>query len=86
MSARHDGTAWPPLARLKTAAGVGLVLLVIFVCFVEPDGTERPCDTATVNGNVWRREPAEVEDPFLKRVAAEASPRRPDCMALALLE
>jgi hypothetical protein len=49
------------VARLETAAGVGRVLPVIFVRFVAPDGTEPPCDTATVNGKTWRREAGEAE-------------------------
>jgi hypothetical protein len=51
------------------------VLPVIFVCFVAPDGTEPPCDTAAANGKVWRREPDETEEAFRSRVAAEARRR-----------
>ena len=63
-----------------------MVLPVIFVSFVEPDGTEPPCEKGTVNGKGWRRQKGEAEKAFLKRVAAEVQTRRTDCMALAFLE
>jgi hypothetical protein len=74
------------LVRLETAAGVGLVLPVIFVCFVAPDGTEPPCDTAAVKGKVWRREPDEPQEAFRSRVASEAKPFRPGCGTVVFLE
>lgn len=73
------------LARLETAAGVDLVLRVIFVTFVAPDCTEPPCDTATVNGKVWHREAGEADDTFRSRVAAEAKPFGPGCAVEAVL-
>jgi hypothetical protein len=73
------------LARLEAAAGVGLVLPVIFVSFVAPDGTEPPATTATVNGKVWHRKAGEADDAFRSRVAVEARPARPDCGAVAIL-
>jgi hypothetical protein len=73
------------LVRLETAAGVGLVLPVIFVTFVAPGGTEPPCDTATVNGKVWHREVGEGNDASRSRVAVEAKPARPGCGVVALL-
>jgi hypothetical protein len=74
------------LARLETAAGVGLVLPVIFVTFVAPDGTEPPCDTATVNGKVWHREVGEADDAFRSRVAVEARPARPGWGVMVFLD
>jgi hypothetical protein len=74
------------LARLETAAGVGMVLPVIFVSFVAPDGTKRLCDTPTVNGKVWHREAGEPDDTFRSRVAVEARPARPGCGIVAVLK
>ena len=72
------------LAKLEAASG-HTARLVIFVSLV-PSERDSPA-TATVGGRVWHREPDELEEPFLGRVAAEAGPTRPGCGAVvALLE
>jgi voltage-gated potassium channel Kch len=74
------------LGKLETTAGVGLVMPTIFVSFVAPDGSERRCDTATVDGIVWHRQPGEAEDAFHSRVAAEAKPLRANRAVIAFIE
>jgi hypothetical protein len=87
MPARHDeGTARPAAGAAETAAGVGLVMPVIFVHFAAADGTEPPFDKATVNGKVWHRAPGEEPDTFRERLAGEARPIRRGCGVVAILK
>jgi len=80
MPPRHDRTA-----RLEAGAGIGLDLPTIFVRFVNPDGTEPPAATATVNGHVSHRAPGEAVEAFRERVGGEAKLRRPGGVVVGFL-
>ena len=71
------------LAKLEAASAL-TVRLVVFIILV-PRERDLPA-TATVGGRVWHREPDELEETFLDRVAAEARPARPGCGVLAFLD
>ena len=64
------------LIKLEAASAHTARMPVIFVSF-QP-GPDLPA-TAAVDGRVWHREPDELPDAFLDRVAAEARPARPGC-------
>jgi hypothetical protein len=71
------------LIKLETASAHTARMPVIFVSF--RPGPELPA-TAAVDGRVWHREPDELEEAFLARVAAEARPVRPGCGVVAFLD
>ena len=73
------------LGRLEAAAGVMGKWPVVFVRFVDADGSEPPTETVTVNGCVWHRAKGETETVFLDRVRAEARPIHPGCGVVGFL-
>jgi hypothetical protein len=58
------------LTKLEAASGRTAQTLVVFVNLV-PSERDLPA-TAAIGGRVWHREPDEMEQAFLARVAAEA--------------
>ena len=64
------------LAELEATSAL-TARLVIFIILV-PRERNSPA-TATVGGRVWHREPDELEETFLGRVAAEARLARSGC-------
>jgi hypothetical protein len=68
------------LVKLEAASVLTVQTLVVFVSFV-PSERALPA-TATVDGRVWHREPDELEEAFLARVAAEARLARSGCGAV----
>jgi hypothetical protein len=72
------------LVKLEAASVLTEQTLVVFVSFV-PSERALPASGA-VDGRVWHREPDELEEAFLGRVASEAGPARPGCGAVAFLE
>lgn len=73
------------LARMEARAGIGTAWPVIFVGFVNPDGTHPPIASVTVRDRVWRREPGEAGEAFRERVGAEARLVQPNDVIVGFL-
>ena len=67
------------LGRLENASGVMGKWPVVFVRFVDADGSDSRAEMVTVNDCVWHRAEGEAEAVFLDRVPGEAKPIRPGC-------